>query len=103
VFDLSSYIPDILLPEYESAVNKVVGWLSTLGIVKGAGGKGGESAEATRAREALSSAESALNRVIKEHKDATEDLADLFDPEAFGKLGEWKKLQGTCLEKDTGE
>jgi hypothetical protein len=23
--------------------------------------------------------------------------------EGFGKNGEWKKLEGTCLEKDTGE
>lgn len=31
-------------------------------------------------------------------------LQKLFDPvNGFGKYGEWKKLDGTCIEKDAGE
>lgn len=100
VFDLSSYVPDFLLPEYESAVETVVSWLSTFGITSP---PSASTPEDSRAREALNQAESALSKATSVHKGATEDLSDLFDPEAFGKWGEWKKLQGLCLEKDTGE
>jgi len=103
VFDLASYIPDFILPEYERVVDSVVGWLSTFGIADRSEEKGNESGEASKAREALSTAEGALNKARTANKDAVEDLADLFDPEAFGRQGEWKKLQGTCLEKDTGD
>jgi hypothetical protein len=38
-----------------------------------------------------------------EQRTANEDLLDIFDPEGFGPEGEWKKLDGMCLSKDTGE
>jgi protein kinase C substrate 80K-H len=100
VFDVSSYIPDSLLPEYEAASSTLSSWLSTFGIVSKSGE---ESADATRARQSFTAAETELNRLKKEFQDAQEDLKDLFDPTVFGKRGEWKKLQGTCLSKDTGE
>jgi protein kinase C substrate 80K-H len=30
-------------------------------------------------------------------------LAKLYDPQWFGSDGTWKKLDGTCLSKNTGE
>lgn len=101
MFDLASYVPDFLLPEYERVTGALVGWLATFGIADRTSDS--ESVEASKAREALGAAESALKKARTAHKDANEDLSDLFDPEAFGRQGEWKKLQGTCLEKDTGE
>jgi len=41
---------------------------------------------------------------LKEEKSkASEDLNDIFDPEVFGYEGEWKKLEGVCVEKEQGE
>ena len=54
-------------------------------------------------RQSLSSVETALREAEDRLKNAQRDLEDLFKPERFGKDGEWKKLGGQCLEKDTGE
>ena len=54
-------------------------------------------------RQSLSNAETALREAEDKLKNAQRDLGDLFKPDRFGKDGEWKKLDGLCLEKDTGE
>jgi len=59
--------------------------------------------EANQARQALSDAEHSLKLTREEEQTARDDLSDLFDPDGFGPEGEWKKLDGVCLEKDTGE
>ncbi len=56
-----------------------------------------------KAREAFNSVEHSLNLAKKELEEAENSLGELFDPTGFGKQGEWKKLDGTCLSKDTGE
>lgn len=59
--------------------------------------------ESTRARQALTDAESALARSKSDQSSAQESLDSLFKLSGFGAEGEWKKLDQTCLEKDTGE
>jgi len=54
-------------------------------------------------RQLLSDAEAALHDAEEKLKDAQRDLKDLFKPDRFGKDGQWKKLDKSCLEKDTGE
>jgi len=54
-------------------------------------------------RQSLSDAETALRGAEDQLKNAQRDLEDLFKPNRFGKDGEWKKLDGLCLERDTGE
>lgn len=61
------------------------------------------SADASHANQALSSAERELEKLKSENKKAGEDLAELFNIHGFGAEGEWKKLDNTCLKKDTGE
>lgn len=59
--------------------------------------------ESNRARQALSDTENSLKLTRDEEQTARNDFSDLFDPDGFGPEGEWKKLDGLCLEKDTGE
>lgn len=59
--------------------------------------------EASKARENLNNAERDLNNAQKHLENVREELVDLFDPTVYGARGEWKKLQNTCLTKDTGE
>ena len=59
--------------------------------------------DATRTRQVLSDAEHSLKLTQDELQTTREDLSDLFDPKGFGAKGEWKKLDGLCLEVDTGE
>ena len=39
----------------------------------------------------------------REKEDKEKELSRLFDPEWYGPEGEWKKLSGTCIEKEAGE
>jgi protein kinase C substrate 80K-H len=59
--------------------------------------------EATKARERLNDAERTLNAAEEQLEKSRKELADLFDPAGYGPEGEWKKLQNTCLTKDSGE
>jgi protein kinase C substrate 80K-H len=59
--------------------------------------------DSSKARQAFNDAEAALNRAKEDKKIAEEDLDEIFNIQGFGAEGEWKKLDGTCLELDTGE
>lgn len=59
--------------------------------------------EATKAREKLNDAERNLGHAQEQLEKSREELANLFDPAGYGAEGEWKKLQNTCLTKDSGE
>ena len=61
------------------------------------------STESNSARKAFSDAEHGLKLTLEEAQHANQDLLDLFDADGFGVEGEWKKLAGLCLSKDTGE
>ncbi|KAI0737137.1 endoplasmic reticulum protein [Irpex lacteus] len=78
LFDLSAYIPDALQPQYESF-------------------------HTSRAKQALDEAERSLATATREKSKSEESLSRLFNPEWFGRDGEFKKLDNTCLEKNTGD
>ncbi|KAH7888167.1 glucosidase II beta subunit-like-domain-containing protein [Phlebopus sp. FC_14] len=99
LFDVASYLPDSLVSSYMALRDSVTSLLRAVGI----GAVSDSSAESNRARQALSDVEHSLKLTRDEHQTAREDLSDLFDPTGFGSEGEWKKLDGLCLQKDTGE
>ena len=118
MFNVSAYIPEALLPQYEALRDSLFSWLKVLGVVHAdnsdkSAGKCHRAIpvlplsqhylDTSRAKQALHDAERALNTVVKQKSDAEEDLAHLFDPEWYGREGEWRKLDGTCISKDTGE
>lgn len=57
----------------------------------------------SRAQQAYQDAENALERMNTEKETKENDVKEIFNIHGFGAKGEWKKLDGTCLEKDTGE
>ncbi|KAJ7672854.1 endoplasmic reticulum protein [Mycena rosella] len=98
LLNVRSYLPDALLPQYEAARDMFLSWLGIFGIADSEG-----SADSSKARQALNDAEAALNRVKKEKETAEEDMDEIFNIHGFGAEGEWKKLDGTCFELNTGE
>jgi protein kinase C substrate 80K-H len=98
--DLKDYLPDFLIPQYESLRDTLVSLLQTVGIVKGSSNA---ASDANKAREKLNDAERNLGSVKKQLEKATTDLEDLFDPAWYGVEGEWKKLHNTCLSKENGD
>ncbi|CAE6425304.1 unnamed protein product [Rhizoctonia solani] len=93
---IQSYVPDALIPTFLNIKNWFTG--------SSQASTSGETSEATvNARNAHNSAANALRNSERELKENEEALTKLEDGGHFGKDGEWKKLDGTCLEKDTGE
>ncbi|KAA1465898.1 hypothetical protein DENSPDRAFT_925436 [Dentipellis sp. KUC8613] len=118
LYDLSAYVPDAFLPQFEAFRDKVVSWLDKFGVAKSTSGDDAGIVPShfrlwfaidqvwtalVKAREAFNNAEHSLNLAKKELEEAENSLGELFDPTGFGKQGEWKKLDGTCLSKDTGD
>ncbi|KAF9004765.1 endoplasmic reticulum protein [Cyathus striatus] len=100
LYDVSAYLPDSFLSYYDDIKDTVISWLGLLGI---SNLESSAAADSSRAQQALSEAETQLSRVRRDKKKAEEDLSEIFIVEGFGAEGEWKKLDGTCLEKNTGD
>ncbi|KZP21726.1 hypothetical protein FIBSPDRAFT_910677 [Athelia psychrophila] len=99
LFDVTSYLPDALLPTFTSLTATLVDTLSTLGLAHAPAASSGSSA----AREAAKEAEHSLSLAREEKRSAEQEHAELFDVEGFGAEGEWKKLQGLCLDRVQGD
>ncbi|KAJ3777431.1 glucosidase II beta subunit-like-domain-containing protein, partial [Lentinula raphanica] len=100
LFNLASYLPDSILPQYEEFRDALTTWLVTLGVIKG---ETPSSTDTSRSRQALTDAENNLNSLKKEKQTAENDLKEIFNIHGYGYEGEWKKLDGTCLRTDVGD
>lgn len=101
LFNATAYIPDALLPRYAALRSMLLSWLEAVGLTHKP--TSDSSADTSRAQQALKDAEQSLGRMKQDKQKAQEELGRLFDPEWYGPEGEWKKLHGTCIEKDTGD
>jgi protein kinase C substrate 80K-H len=101
VFSLEGYLPDALLPAYTGVRDTVVSVLSTLGFHTPK--PTGPSSETTAARDTHNQAETMLRTTETSLKADEDALKRMFALDGFGRRGEWRKLDGLCLEKDTGE
>ncbi|KAK7051251.1 hypothetical protein VNI00_004751 [Paramarasmius palmivorus] len=100
LFDITSYLPDSVVPAYEEFKSSFVDLLSTFGVISPS-----ESVAANTEikSKALTEAESALNKAKKSLEDTEADLAEIFNIHGFGREGEWKKLDGLCLDTESGD
>jgi hypothetical protein len=114
-----SYLPDFVILQLENLKGSLA-WLQTLGIVSpGHDASAGEpqwlnvksilcscellSADSSKAHQLLADAERNLESLISDKENADSSALEIFNVHGFGADGEWKKLDGTCLEKDDGE
>ncbi|KAJ8502066.1 hypothetical protein ONZ51_g219 [Trametes cubensis] len=100
LYNLSVYLPDALVPQFEALRDQFVSWLEAIGLAKASPDT---SADTSRLQKTLSDAEHSLGLTRKEKEDKEKELQRLFDPEWYGAEGEWKKLHGTCLDKEVGD
>ncbi|KAI0057754.1 hypothetical protein BV25DRAFT_1352121 [Artomyces pyxidatus] len=101
LYDVPAYLPDAFIPQYEAFRDSLVSWLAKLGIIRDPASR--DAGDASKAREAYNAADHSLDLAKKELEKANEELSNLFDPTGYGADGEWKKLDGLCLTKDTGD
>ncbi|KAF5364120.1 hypothetical protein D9756_000935 [Leucocoprinus leucothites] len=100
IYDITSYLPDFALDYYDQFKDVLVSLLETLRVVPASDKT---SADSSRAHQAFTDAENNLKKIQKEKKETEEAITKIFDVKGFGIAGEWKKLDGTCLEYDAGE
>ncbi|GFZ44630.1 Alpha-glucosidase 2 subunit beta [Saitozyma sp. JCM 24511] len=106
LWKIDEYIPDALYDSWETVRDLAIEWMIKLGIV----GKGAKSGGATTsdgphvaaAKEAHRELSNQLNRLNNDVRSAQETWAKLSGNE-FGRDGEWKKLDGTCVDKVSGD
>ncbi|KAF8239565.1 hypothetical protein L208DRAFT_1386039 [Tricholoma matsutake] len=103
LFDLMSYLPDSIIPQYEDIRDTLLVWLKMFGIVHGQDDSAAGELDSTRARQAFTDAQSALERLKTEKTEKEGEIGEIFDVHGFGREGEWKKLDGQCVQTDSGD
>ncbi|KAK4686760.1 protein kinase C substrate 80K-H, partial [Tremellales sp. Uapishka_1] len=104
LYRIDEYIPDVLYDSYESVRDLAIDWMIKIGII-GRGAKGSaRSAEGPHVAAArdqhskLSKEFNTLNGEIKSAKDTLDKMGDFYGPS-----GEWKKLEGVCIDTVYGD
>ena len=100
VFRLEDYLPQSVLPQYKAAISVLLDYMQHFGIIKklDVTPSDGERADVAKARSLHSASVTELADSRRRLKDEQETLA-----KDWGQEWEWKKLEGTCIEKNTGE
>lgn len=88
-----------MVPAYDELRDGVVSWLQKFGVVSG----DSSAADSSKAQQAYNEANNEVDRLKLERDNAENDAKEIFNVHGFGAKGEWKKLDGHCMEKDTGE
>lgn len=105
LFRIHEYLPDSVVPYFEATVDTLLDLLAKANVLGPHEGDdtGGERDEARKERLALEEAEGHLRKLEGEFKDAK--MASTLEPSIWGPDGEWKALDGSCVEwkSDSGE
>lgn len=104
LYRLEEYIPDSLFDYYDTARETVVSWLTTAGIIKAAQShhSNSDGPHVAAARERFHAAERELNNLHNDISSSQATLDKLSDG-SYGPQGEWKKLDGTCIDTVAGD
>ncbi|WWC67263.1 uncharacterized protein I206_101171 [Kwoniella pini CBS 10737] len=104
LWKIDEYIPDSLYDSWETLRDLTIEWLIKLGlsgkskIVKGSAAEGPHVAAAREKHRNLGNELKKLNDAITDSEDTLQRMNTEFGPQA-----EWKKLDGTCVDKVSGD
>jgi protein kinase C substrate 80K-H len=108
LFRIHEYLPDAIVPYFEAAVDTVLDLLLKANIIaevkRSKSRKSGNEAETenvTAARSVHRKAQDSLRQLEQELKRKSEDLES--NPEKWGSEGEFKSLDGVCVDRNMGE
>lgn len=98
VFRIEEYLPDAIRPQYDSLRRSFLDVLSNFGIISKQAVEQADRPDVAKARSAHQTADNALrdgkSKLEKEEEALKKD---------WGPGWEWKKLDGQCIDKDSGE
>ncbi|PFH50340.1 hypothetical protein AMATHDRAFT_193421 [Amanita thiersii Skay4041] len=100
LFNIAHYIPDAFISQFEDLKETFVSWLQKFGIIPA---QSRPASDSSRAHQALTAAENELKKIQNQHDTGEDEYTKLTEKNYFGTRGEWKKLDGTCLETTSGE
>ncbi|BGP24904.1 alpha 1,3-glucosidase, glycoside hydrolase family 31 protein [Rhodotorula toruloides] len=98
IFRLDDYVPDKWRPLYDGYKRQLVDFLIRTGVVYAPVSQGSDRPELLRARTAHTDLVDELHHAEVRLEDAKKQLE-----KDWGRDWEWRKLDGTCIEKDAGE
>ncbi|WWC57645.1 uncharacterized protein I303_100177 [Kwoniella dejecticola CBS 10117] len=104
LWKIDEYIPDSLYDSWESLRDLTIEWLVKLGlsgkkkVAKSNAAEGPHVAAAREKHRNLSNELNKLNNAISDSEDTLQRMNTEFGPQA-----EWKKLDGTCVDKVSGD
>jgi protein kinase C substrate 80K-H len=107
LFRIHEYLPDVVVPYFEAGVDTLLDLLLKANIISDVkrnlrkGVEEGETENVTAARTAHRSAQSSLRDIESSLESKKNEMNA--DPERWGRRGEFKALDGTCVEKNMGE
>lgn len=106
VFRIEDYVPDRLLPSYKVYKQAFVDLLVRTGIIYGSsrgGDRDGHDGTADSVELAkVRARHTKVTETIEERRSKLERERQALDKD-WGRDWEWKKLEGTCVEQDSGE
>ncbi|BEJ14197.1 hypothetical protein CspHIS471_0313710 [Cutaneotrichosporon sp. HIS471] len=102
LYRLEEYIPDSMYEYYFSAREALVDILTNMGVLKKTAVIN-DGPHVAAARERFNAAERELNTVRSAITSAEETLEQIGNKHWFGPDGEWKKLDGTCVDTIAGD
>lgn len=98
VFRVEEYLPDALKEHYNTFRVKLLDFLANTGVISRKVVEEAERPDVSKARSVYQSAEQALSNAGKKLESERALLEKDWGPDWA-----WKKLDGECIEKDTGE
>ncbi|KAI5451340.1 hypothetical protein NCC49_001934 [Naganishia albida] len=104
LYRIDQYIPDALYESYESVRDALLMWLIRFGLIGKQATQDTSVSDAPHiidARKRYTELSSALGSTQNELS-STREALDKFGTE-FGPRGEWKKLEGTCIDREQGD
>ncbi|OCF38619.1 protein kinase C substrate 80K-H [Kwoniella heveanensis CBS 569] len=112
LWKIDEYIPDSMYDSWETVRDTMIDWMIRFGLIGGkskAGSKAKTSGGAAdgphvaAAKEKHRNLANDLNKLRNEITKSEETIGKLGGGSGFGPSGEWKKLDGTCVDKVSGD
>ncbi|WVQ94203.1 hypothetical protein IAU59_001281 [Kwoniella sp. CBS 9459] len=112
LWKIDEYIPDSMYDSWETVRDTMIDWMVRLGLIGGksksttkTSGSSADGPHVAAAKEKHRNLANDLNKLRNEITKSEETVSKLGggSGSGFGPLGEWKKLDGTCVDKVSGD